>query len=79
MLEYKTPPLAFNGNKKNMLKLYREALEDMRCYITKETIFYDVFGGSGFLAHETKRLFRENEEDKFTKLEEFIMAKYNKN
>ncbi|EAJ8021614.1 hypothetical protein BHR27_06250 [Campylobacter upsaliensis] len=44
-----------------MLKLYREALEDMRCYITKETIFYDVFGGSGILAHETKRLFQNNE------------------
>ncbi|EAK4448079.1 hypothetical protein CYI58_00475 [Campylobacter upsaliensis] len=61
MLEYKIPPLAFNGNKKNMLKLYREALEDMRCYITKETIFYDVFGGSGLLAHEAKRLFQNNE------------------
>lgn len=44
-----------------MLKLYREALEDMRCYITKETIFYDVFGGSGLLAHETKRQFQNNE------------------
>ncbi|MCR2123363.1 hypothetical protein CUPS3785_09880, partial [Campylobacter upsaliensis] len=61
MLEYKTPPLAFNGNKKNMLKLYREALEDMKCYVNKDTIFYDVFGGSGLLAHETKRQFQNNE------------------
>ena len=61
MLEYKKPPLAFNGNKKNMLKLYREALEDMAEYITRETIFYDVFGGSGLLSHETKRLFKNNE------------------
>ena len=61
MREYKMPPLAFNGNKKNMLKLYREALEDMRCYINKDTIFYDVFGGSGLLAHETKRQFQNNE------------------
>ena len=59
--EYKTPPLAFNGNKKNMLKLYREALEDMRCYVNKDTVFYDVFGGSGLLAHETKRQFQNNE------------------
>lgn len=44
-----------------MLKLYREALEDMAEYITKETIFYDVFGGSGLLSHETKRLFKNNE------------------
>lgn len=61
MLEYKKPPLVFNGNKKNMLKLYREALEDMAEYITRETIFYDVFGGSGLLSHETKRLFKNNE------------------
>ena len=61
MLEYKTPPLAFNGNKKNMLKLYREALEDMKCYVNKDTIFYDVFGGSGLLSHETKRQFQNNE------------------
>lgn len=61
MKEYKKPPLAFNGNKKNMLKLYREALEDMAEYITKETIFYDVFGGSGLLSHETKRLFKNNQ------------------
>lgn len=60
MLEYKKPPLAFNGNKKNMLKLYREALEDMKCYVNKDTIFYDVFGGSGLLAHETKRQFINN-------------------
>ncbi|EHE0559512.1 hypothetical protein J0E37_001672 [Campylobacter upsaliensis] len=59
--EYKAPPLAFNGNKKNMLKLYREALEDMAEYITKETIFYDVFGESGLLSHETKRLFKNNQ------------------
>ncbi|WP_297446403.1 hypothetical protein [uncultured Campylobacter sp.] len=59
--EYKKPPLAFNGNKKNMLKLYREALEDMKCYVNKDTIFYDVFGGSGLLAHETKRQFFQNE------------------
>lgn len=44
-----------------MLKLYREALEDMAEYIAKETIFYDVFGGSGLLSHETKRLFKNNE------------------
>lgn len=61
MLKYKNPPLAFNGNKKNMLKLYREALEDMAEYITRETIFYDVFGGSGLLSNETKRLFKNNE------------------
>lgn len=61
MLEYKKPPLAFNGNKKNMLKLYREALEDMKCYVNKDTIFYDIFGGSGLLAHETKRQFQNNE------------------
>lgn len=59
--EYKKPPLAFNGNKKNMLKLYREALEDMKCYVNKDTVFYDVFGGSGLLSHETKRLFKNNE------------------
>ncbi|EOX1265165.1 DNA adenine methylase, partial [Campylobacter upsaliensis] len=59
--EYKAPPLAFNGNKRKMLKLFREALEDMKCYVNKDTIFYDVFGGSGLLAHETKRQFQNNE------------------
>ena len=59
--EYKNPPLAFNGNKRKMLKLFREALEDMKCYVNKDTIFYDVFGGSGLLAHETKRQFQNNE------------------
>ncbi|MBS4276041.1 DNA adenine methylase [Campylobacter vulpis] len=59
--EYKTSPLAFNGNKKNMLKLFKEALEDMKCYVNENTIFYDVFGGSGLLSHETKRNFPNNE------------------
>lgn len=43
-----------------MLKLYREALGDMKCYVNKDTIFYDIFGGSGLLAHETKRQFQNN-------------------
>lgn len=59
---FNRPPLSFVGNKKNQLKNFKKVLTLMQDsgYITKDTVFYDIFGGSGLLSHETKRLFRNN-------------------
>lgn len=59
---YKTPPLTFQGNKKNMLKNFIHLLENMKLdgQITDKTVFYDVFGGSGLLANTVKHFFPQN-------------------
>lgn len=59
---FNKPPLSFVGNKKNQLKNFKKVLSLMQDsgYITKDTVFYDIFGGSGLLSHETKRLFQNN-------------------
>lgn len=61
-MKYSRPPLAFMGNKKNMLNQIKEVLQDMRGngYINNETIFIDVFGGSGLIAHNIKQMFPTN-------------------
>lgn len=61
-MQYNKPPLAFMGNKKNMLKHIKQVLQDMQGdgYINDETIFLDVFGGSGLISHNIKQLYPKN-------------------
>lgn len=61
-MKYIKPPLPFMGNKKNQLKHINEVLDNMYYdgLITKDTIFYDVFGGSGLVSHFIKQKFRDN-------------------
>lgn len=60
---YNKPPLAFYGNKKNCIKEYRKIIQEAKDsgVIKKETLIIDVFGGSGLLAHEAKRILKDNE------------------
>ncbi len=57
------PPLPFMGSKIAMLKRVKEVLHSMAFTqaIRKDTIFYDVFGGSGLLSHYIKQLYPQNE------------------
>lgn len=50
------------GNKKNMLKHIKQVLQDMQGdgYINDETIFLDVFGGSGLISHNIKQWYPKN-------------------
>lgn len=59
---YNKPPLPFIGNKKNALKNLKIALHDLLAAgnITEETVFYDVFGGSGLVSHFIKKEFPNN-------------------
>lgn len=61
-MKHTKPPLAFFGNKKNQLKSINEVLKSMYYdgLITKDTIFYDVFGGSGLVSHFIKQKFKDN-------------------
>lgn len=61
-MQYNKPPLAFMGNKKNMLKHIKRVLQDMQGdgYINDETIFLDVFGGSGLISHNIKQWYPKN-------------------
>lgn len=61
-LDYFKPPLAFLGNKTRFLKPFSELLGNMQIakMIDKDTIIYDVFGGSGLLAHTAKRTMPKN-------------------
>lgn len=61
-MKYTKPPLAFLGNKRNQLKSINEVLDNMYYdgLITKDTIFYDVFGGSGLVSHFIKQKFKDN-------------------
>lgn len=60
---YTKPPLPFMGNKRNMLKHIKQALETMRAdgEIDGESIFIDVFGGSGLVAHNIKQWYPRNQ------------------
>ncbi|STO96240.1 DNA adenine methylase [Helicobacter canis] len=60
---YTKPPLPFMGNKKNMLKHIKQVLETMRAdgVIDGESIFIDVFGGSGLVAHNIKQWYPRNQ------------------
>ena len=55
---FSRPPLAFQGNKKNFLKLFLKVLHSYT--IMPNTIFVDVFGGSGFLSHHIKSHYPQN-------------------
>lgn len=57
------PPLAFMGNKRNMIKHIKEVLQDMQNsgMINKDTIFLDIFGGSGLISHNIKVWYPQNE------------------
>lgn len=48
---YTTAPLPFMGQKRKFLKAYREALNAY----PENAIYVDLFGGSGLLAHTTKK------------------------
>lgn len=48
---YNTSPLPFMGQKRNFVKLFREALQEF----PTATTFVDLFGGSGLLSHVVKR------------------------
>lgn len=56
---YTKPPLPFMGNKRNMLKHIKQVLETMRA--DGESIFIDVFGGSGLVAHNIKQWYPRNQ------------------
>lgn len=60
---YTKPPLPFMGNKRNMLKHIKQVLETMRAdgEIDGESIFIDVFGGSGLVAHNIKQWYPHNQ------------------
>lgn len=61
-MQYNRPPLVFMGNKKNMLNNIKQVLQDMQgdgC-INDETIFLDVFGGSGLISHNIKQWYPKN-------------------
>lgn len=56
------PPLPFLGSKRNFVKQFIKLLleTEYKGIITKDTIFLDVFGGSGVLAHNIKMNFPKN-------------------
>lgn len=60
---YTKPPLPFMGNKRNMLKHIKQVLETMRAdgEIDRESVFIDVFGGSGLVAHNIKQWYPRNQ------------------
>lgn len=60
---YTKPPLPFMGNKRNMLKHIKQVLETMRAdgEIDGESIFIDVLGGSGLVAHNIKQWYPRNQ------------------
>lgn len=55
-------PLPYQGQKRYFIKDILRLLEDWKRqqFITKETIFLDVFGGSGLIAHHIKQAFVNN-------------------
>ena len=57
-IQHNRPPLAFQGNKKNLLKPFLKVLHSYN--ITRDTIFVDVFGGSGLLSHHLKQNYPQN-------------------
>ncbi len=55
---FSKPPLPFMGNKTRMLKPLKACLETLT--ISKDTIFLDVFGGSGLIAYNLKMQYPNN-------------------
>ena len=56
---YKSAPLPFMGQKRNFLKKIKAVLSEKK--IDKDTVFIDVFGGSGLIAHNVKTWYEDNE------------------
>lgn len=58
----KQPPLPFHGNKRFFINLTINTLLDLETqgFITRDTIFVEVFGGSGIISHNIKRVFSNN-------------------
>lgn len=56
--QHKQAPLPFMGQKKNFLESFRRVL--LTKNIDKDTIFLDVFGGSGLLSHHLKIWYPNN-------------------
>ena len=54
--EFKVAPLPFQGQKRNFVAPFREALTDLK---GKVTVIVDLFGGSGLLSHTAKQVFPE--------------------
>lgn len=48
---YKSAPLPFQGQKRNFIKQFKEALKNY----PNNTIYVDLFGGSGLLSHTAKQ------------------------
>ena len=61
-MNYNRPPLPFMGAKIAILKRIKVVLENMEYagQIHKDTIFYDVFGGSGLISHNIKQWYPNN-------------------
>ncbi len=49
---YKTSPLPFQGQKRNFVKQFKEALNQF----PNDAIYVDLFGGSGLLSHTVKQV-----------------------
>ena len=54
---FKRPPLQFVGNKYRSRDMFIEQLEKFK---NEDYIFIDLFGGSGYLSHITKKVHPEN-------------------
>ena len=56
---YKRAPLPFMGQKRNFIKKIKAVLSEKK--IDRDTVFIDVFGGSGLIAHNIKTWYEGNE------------------
>ena len=56
---YSSAPLAFLGQKQNMLKVFFRVLNS-HFQISDEMVFLDLFGGSGLLSHNLKCAYANN-------------------
>jgi 16S rRNA G966 N2-methylase RsmD len=54
--QYKTAPLPFQGQKRNFVPHFKEALKEFKCKHEVDTVV-DLFGGSGLLSHTAKRMY----------------------
>lgn len=56
MKNYNTSPLPFQGQKRNFVKAFKQALNDC----PTEGLYVDLFGGSGLLSHSVKSVHPES-------------------
>lgn len=57
MKTYNKAPLPFQGQKRNFLKQFREALKKF----PENAVYVDLFGGSGLLSHTVKQLYPDSQ------------------